>query len=83
MSCTWFSIYVKHFTNQGKQAWLSSTYGPPYPASKANDGIYIVSDDLSSLAHTKNGLQNPWWRVDLVSSYCVCAVNILNRALGM
>lgn len=50
-----------------------------FPASKANDGIYDVGSDYASMAHS-SAYNNPWWRVNLLSSYCVHAVRILNRA---
>lgn len=68
---------------QGKKARLSSIYASAYPAYKANDGIYIGETDHTSLAVTQRGDPSPWWRVDLASSYCIFAVNILNRARGM
>ena len=53
-----------------------------YPASKANDGVYLPpadKDERNWVAHTAVGDVNPWWRVNLEKIHCVWAVNILNR----
>lgn len=42
-------------------------------ASNGNDGFYS-----GVLAHTDYEL-SPWWRVDLLSPYCVTSVYFMNR----
>jgi len=65
---------------------MSSVYvlqsGIERVASSAVDGIYDVDEpDRVSMAHSQLELR-PWWRVYLVGTHCVWAVNILNRYDG-
>jgi len=69
-----------------KAAKLSSMYvsrsGIEHVAAYAVDGIYDVDQpDRVSMAHSQFELR-PWWRVDLVGTHCVWAVNVLNRYDG-
>ena len=57
----------------GKIATKSSPYGGHYPAEFGNDG------DLTTFFHTTEDDYGSWWRVDLKLSYCVQAVNLINR----
>ena len=55
-----------------------------FMAAKAVDGVYLPSQwhssiERNSIAHSEQEAR-PWWRVDLAATYCVWAVNILNRA---
>jgi len=62
----------------GKPAKLSSVqYQNKHFAPNAVDGIYELNIE-TSMVHSEKEYR-PWWRVDLVDIYCVCAVNILNR----
>ncbi|XP_022097174.1 receptor-type tyrosine-protein phosphatase F-like [Acanthaster planci] len=59
---------------QDKHVSQSSNYNDAYP-SKAVDG------DIYSISHTQcSGYQ--WWRVDLVTTYCVERITIVNRLDG-
>jgi len=76
-------IYV---TFIGKPAKLSSMYvlssGIEHAASNAVDGVYDENNpDRFSLV-SSHFEHRPWWRVDLVGTHCVWAVNILNRFDG-
>jgi len=55
--------------------------GIDHSAFNAVDGIYNERDDQFSLVNNQQELR-PWWRVDLVGTYCVWAINILNRSNG-
>ena len=56
----------------GKPARMSSQYSGPDPASSGVDG------NLGSMFHT-NIEKNPWWQVDLQSSYALSSIVLHNR----
>jgi len=73
-----FVIYV------GKPAKMVSIHLTPYglvcDAGLAVDGIYNDSFPEISMAHSKTQFR-PWWRVDLLKTHWVWAVNILNSKM--
>ena len=56
----------------GKPVRMSSQYPGPYPASKGVDG------NTDSMFHT-NIERNPWWQVDLQSSFALSSIVLHNR----
>jgi hypothetical protein len=56
----------------GKPARMSSQYSGTYPAANGVDG------NLGSMFHTQ-GEKNPWWQVDLQSSYALKTIVLHNR----
>jgi hypothetical protein len=56
----------------GKPVRMSSQYPGPYPAANGVDG------NLGSMFHTQ-GEKNPWWQVDLQSSYALKSIVLHNR----
>jgi len=77
---------ILHYFSVDKPAKLSSDYIVKtseicHRAEKAVDGIYISDNHRESIAHSLLEYR-PWWRMDLVDTYCVWAVNILNRGIS-
>lgn len=55
----------------------SALYATTLGAELGNDGVYPTSD-VEMMFHTRRE-DNPWWRVDLLDTYCIQAVYFMNR----
>ena len=56
----------------GKPSSQSST-SAHFSAKRANDG------SIDTFSHTIHNTNNPWWEVDLVDSYAIQTIKVINR----
>lgn len=68
---------TKNVARQGKATQSSTAHGGD--ASKAIDGNKDGTFGKGGQTHTQEGTQNPWWEVDLLTSYPIDSVVIWNR----
>jgi YVTN family beta-propeller protein len=71
------TVYFRNVA-RGRPATQSSTYSAGADAARATDGNVDGAWSVGSVAHTLSEA-NPWWEVDLGSSYALNAIRLWNR----
>src|SRR5262249_29777044 len=70
----------RNVARQGKATQINTAYGGD--AAHAIDGNTSAAYAAGGQTHTQEGIDNPWWEVDLGESYPIDSVVVFNRREG-